>query len=509
MLHHVNNSFTDEDRLADICRFVEAHQTDIIRDIARLVSIPSVEGPAAPGAPFGTESRRALDCALQIASELGLEAVNCEDRLGYAFVGEDRGQGYLATITHVDVVPAGEGWSSDPFTLREREGYLLGRGVMDDKGPSVLCLYALKYLKDAGIPLRYPVRALLGSNEETGMLDVEHYIAHYPAPLFCFSPDADFPLIHGEKGIYHARLVSKHTPVNVLELSGGVAANAVPAKAEARVRAASLAGTDAVSVEELEPGLWKLSAAGISGHASMPEGTVNAIGLLIDYLLENRIPSEEELPYFRFLSRLHAATDGSGLGLQSSDAFFSPLTAVGGKVSTAEGVITHTIDCRYGISMSGETITRLLHDAAGACADIIVDADNVPFYVGLDNPAVQACMDSYNLVTGEHAHPFTIGGGTYARHFPNAVAFGPEHPERPSPDFAGPIHGIDEAARLGVTKGVLSLSLAGTFSGETVATLWEGVGIYADLKYGVSQPAVAAICSSRPLCRLRRNRPLR
>ena len=274
MLHHVNNSFIDEDRLADICRFVEAHQSDIIRDIARLVSIPSVEGPAAPGAPFGTESRRALDCALQIASELGLEAVNCEDRLGYAFVGEDRGQGYLATITHVDVVPAGEGWSSDPFTLREREGYLLGRGVMDDKGPSVLCLYALKYLKDAGIPLRYPVRALLGSNEETGMLDVEHYIAHYPAPLFCFSPDADFPLIHGEKGIYHARLVSKHTPVNVLELSGGVAANAVPAKAEARVRAASLAGTDAVSVEELEPGLWKLSAAGISGHASMPEGTV-------------------------------------------------------------------------------------------------------------------------------------------------------------------------------------------------------------------------------------------
>ena len=190
-----NNLNIDAAQLADIDRFVEAHESDIVRDIARLVSIPSIEGPATPSAPFGEESRRALDCALQIASELGLDTENCEDRIGYAYVGEDRGQGYLATITHVDVVPAGEGWTSDPFTLRQQDGYLLGRGVMDDKGPSVLCLYALKYLKDAGIPLRYPVRALLGSNEETGMLDVEHYIEHYPSPLFCFSPDADMPLV--------------------------------------------------------------------------------------------------------------------------------------------------------------------------------------------------------------------------------------------------------------------------------------------------------------------------
>ena len=179
----------DENRLADIDRFIQAHQSDLVRDIARLVSIPSVEGPAAPDAPFGTESRRALDCALEIAAELGLDTVNCENKIGYATVGEDRGTGYLATITHVDVVPAGEGWTSDPFTLREQDGYLLGRGVMDDKGPSVLCLYALKYLHDSGLKLRYPVRALLGANEETGMRDIEHYLANYPAPLFCFSPD--------------------------------------------------------------------------------------------------------------------------------------------------------------------------------------------------------------------------------------------------------------------------------------------------------------------------------
>ena len=444
----MNTISIDENRLSDINRFAESHERDIVRDIARLVRIPSVEGPAEPDAPFGIESKRALDCALQIAAELGLDTVNCENKIGYASVGEDHGQGYLATITHVDVVPAGDGWTEDPFTVRERDGFLLGRGVMDDKGPSVLCLYALKYLRDSGLPLRYPVRALLGSNEETGMGDLEHYNANYPAPLFCFSPDADFPLIHGEKGIYHGRLISRHTPINVLEMTGGVAPNAVPAKASALVRAEALQSTDAVSVEPLEPGLWKLSAVGVSGHASMPEGTVNAIGRIVDYLLENGIPAAEELPYFRFLARLHAATDGSGLGLQSSDDYFTPLTAVGGKISTADGVFCQTIDCRYGISTSGEAITARLREAAGSAAEIQVDADNAPFYLTLDNPAIQACMESYNLITGENARPFTIGGGTYARHFPNAAAFGPEHPERPAPDFAGPIHGIDEAARL-------------------------------------------------------------
>ena len=444
----MNTISIDESRLSDIKRFAETHERDIVRDIARLVRIPSVEGPAEPGAPFGIESRKALDCALQIAEELGLDTVNCENKIGYATIGTDHGQGYLATITHVDVVPAGDGWSADPFTLREREGYLIGRGVMDDKGPSVLCLYALKYLKDSGLSLRYPVRALLGSNEETGMGDLEHYTANYPAPLFCFSPDADFPLIHGEKGIYHGRLISRHTPVNVLEMTGGLAPNAVPAKASALVLAEALHSTDTVSAEQLEPGLWKLSALGISGHASMPEGTVNAIGRIVDYLLENNIPTAEELPYFRFLARLHAATDGSGLGLQSSDDYFTPLTAVGGKISTENGVFTQTIDCRYGISTSGDRISALLRDAAGDAAEIQVDADNAPFYLTLDNPAIQACMESYNLITGENARPFTIGGGTYARHFPNAAAFGPEHPERPAPDFAGPIHGIDEAARL-------------------------------------------------------------
>ena len=444
-----NPYLIDDARLADIERFVAEHRDALVRDIARIVSIPSIEGDPEPGAPFGRDSRAALQCAMDIATELGLSVVNCEDKLAYAWLGDTDDDRCLATITHVDVVPVGDGWPADPFLLREEDGYLIGRGVMDDKGPSILCLYALKYLKDSSLPLRYPVRAILGSNEETGMHDVDHYLDTHLPPLFCFSPDADFPLINGEKGIYHGRLISRHCPENILKMNGGLVANAVPAKASAMVRAEKLESEGNVTAAEIEPGLWSLSSSGISGHASTPEGTVNAIGLLIDYILRNNLPSEKELPYFRFLSKLHASTDGSGIGINSCDGCFSPLTAVGGKITTENGVFSQTIDVRYGTDISGDVITARLREHAGGCAEIVVDADSVPFYMPLDNPAIAACLQSYRMVTGEeNAEAITIGGGTYSRHFPNAAAFGPEHPERPYPAFCGPIHGVNEAARL-------------------------------------------------------------
>ena len=214
----------------DLECFVEENEAAIFEDIARLVAVNSENAPAEPGKPFGAGAAEALDRALAIARRMGLEAENCEGMIGYAQLGEGgrECERYLATITHLDVVPVGEGWSADPFPMREREGWIIGRGVMDDKGPSVLCLYALKYLKERSIPLRYPVRALLGVNEEIGMQDVVWYLEKYPAPLFCFSPDANFPLCNGEKGIYHGRAVANVPTEKIRDIRGGFAANAVP-----------------------------------------------------------------------------------------------------------------------------------------------------------------------------------------------------------------------------------------------------------------------------------------
>ena len=436
----------NEELRRDIDRFVEENTEAIKRDIARLVAVNSVEGEPEADAPFGRGPREALDLGLQIARELGLETVDCEGKIGYAALGE--GEDYLATITHLDIVPVGEGWTGDPFVMRERDGWLIGRGVLDDKGPSVLCLYALKYLKEKQVPLRYPVRALLGANEETGMADVEYYLANYRAPIFCFSPDADFPLVNGEKGIFHGKILAKVALEKIVDIHGGVAANVIPPKAEATVRAESLSSSERVTAEQIGEGLWKLRAEGVGGHASMPEGTVNAIGVLVDYLLENEVCGGREKELLELLAALHRYSDGSGLGVQADDGLFKPLTIVGGVIGVKDGQLFQTLDSRYPTNTSGEQIAARVCARAGELAEVTVDRDAAPFYMSLDNPAIQACIGAYNAVTGENAEPFTIGGGTYARDFPNAVSFGPEHFDRPTPAFVGPIHGADEGACL-------------------------------------------------------------
>ena len=447
-----------DERLKNIDEFIEKEKLNIRRDIARLVAVNSVEdlSAASENAPFGPGPKKALDEGLAVARELGLGTRNCENRMGYAFIGGE-GDGYLATITHLDIVGAGDGWQADPFVLREREGYLIGRGVMDDKGPSVICLYALKYLKELGIPLRYPIRALLGANEETGMGDLDYYLAHYPAPLFCFSPDADFPLINGEKGIYHARMSSR--PIgngSIRAIKGGFAPNAIPEKAEADVfvpaeKEALMISTPAVeavrTAEEEGGSVWHLKAFGKGGHAAMPAGTVNAIGLLLHYVTDRGLASPEEQTFIEFALKAHDATDGSLLGIARDDGRFTPLTAVSGMIFLENGCLVTTLDCRYPTNITGEEITAILERTAGGAAVIGAGLAAAPFWKEPDSPEIEACMKAYRDVTGEkEAKPFSIGGGTYARHFPNAVAFGPEHPERPHPAFAGSIHGAEEAA---------------------------------------------------------------
>ena len=428
----------------DIDRFAAEHEAAVFSDIARLVAINSVEGKPRPGMPFGEGPARALEEGLAIARELGLEAVNCDNYIGYAQIGE--GEDYLATITHLDVVPVGEGWKEDPFTMREREGWIIGRGVMDDKGPSVLCLYALKYLKDRQIPLRYPVRALLGANEESGMGDVLYYLKNFKAPLFCFSPDANFPLCNGEKGITRGRMTAKVPLENIVDIKGGFVSNAIPDKAEAWLRAEKVEPSPGLRVERCENRLWHLTAAGVGGHASLPEGTVNAIGVLVNAILDQGLAGEQEAKFLRAVADLCDHPDGSGVGVQADDGLFKPLTIVGSMIGVEDGRMVQTYDSRYPTNTSGEKIAAIIGERYGEVLDAVSEREAPPFYMSLDKPEVQVCIRAYNEITGENAVPYTIGGGTYARDFPNAVSFGPEHPERPMPAFAGPIHGVDEAA---------------------------------------------------------------
>ena len=442
----------DEMLKAEAKAFVEENWEDIVKDIEGLVAIRSVEDldHATDEMPYGPASYEALCKGVEIAERLGLDAHNCDGHIGYADVPGDS-ERQIAMIAHTDIVPEGSGWTFDPFKLTRKDGYLIGRGVLDDKGPFVLELYCAKFFAEraerTGERLPYTIRCIIGNNEETEMADVEWYLERYPQPEFLFSPDADFPLICGEKGGYSATIRSGKVSDVIVDFCGGTVGNAVAGEATALVRAdaAALPAAERITVEAVEGGLARISAEGIGAHASTPAGSINAIGLLVDYLLENGLFSEGEKSFLEMEKLVFGSTDGSTLDIASSDDLFDPLTCIGGTIRTVDGVFEQTIDSRYPTSITGDEITRrvgALCEAHGCT--LTVDLDMVPFSTDPNSDGIQALVRTYNEYTGRNDKPFTIGGGTYARHFKAGGAFGPNDPNFPMPDWIGAEHSADE-----------------------------------------------------------------
>ncbi|MCI1664911.1 MAG: Sapep family Mn(2+)-dependent dipeptidase [Atopobiaceae bacterium] len=431
----------------EIDDYVDRAWDDLVDDMDSLVSIESVENldEAKPGEPWGHESRRALDCAVGIADKLGLDAHNMDGYIGYAdLAGASDKQ--IAMIAHTDIVPLGTGWTFDPLSVTRKDGYLIGRGCLDDKGPCVVSLYTAAFFKGRDLP--YTIRCILGNNEETGMGDVDYYLKHEPEPAWLFSPDADFPVICGEKGGFSATYDSGAIVGDVIvDFDGGTVGNAIPGLASVTVRAdaSKLPAATDIDIEDAGDGLAKLTAHGKGGHASLPAGTVNAIGMLVDYLLDNSLYGQKEHPFLLLQKAIFSSTDGSTLGIAATDDIFDPLTCIGGTIRTKDGHLYQTIDSRYPKSTTGEYLRKTL-TALGEKygATLTVDMDMVPFYVEPDSAPIQTMVATYNEYTGRDAKPFTIGGGTYSRDFKHAASFGPNDPSIPTPSWVGPEHGPDE-----------------------------------------------------------------
>lgn len=445
----------NENVMQDVTAYVDGVWEDVVADIATLVSHPSVADAAAgkPGAPFGKPVRDALDCALGIARRLGYEVSDDEGYVGMADIaGCD--EAHIATIAHVDVVPAGPGWNTDPFCMERREGWLLGRGVIDDKGPAVLSLYAGAYFLRRGITPRHGFRALLGCDEEVGMSDVHHYLAHHAEPAFLFTPDAEFPVCNAEKGCFGATFAS--APIEhgvILSWSGAEATNAIPSESvlelaiDAADMPAPVAHADRIEVQPVAPGRSRVLAHGIGGHASLPAGTCNAIGLIVEYLREADVLSGQERAFLELLACIHADTEGAAMGIACENEAFGALTCNGGTIEVVQGRIRQTIDVRFPDATNAEVLRDACEGLAarfGATCEI--DRAKPPFSVSADHPAVQALLDTYADVTGRPAHVISMGGGTYARNFKRAVSFGPEDSSLLLPDWAGTMHGPNEAA---------------------------------------------------------------
>lgn len=175
----------------------------LIDAIGGAVAIPSYRQAPQKGAPYGLGPRAALDYVLELGNELGIGGQIIDDRVAYLKIGPE--ESHIAAVGHLDVVGADEpDWISDPFTLRIDQGRLFGRGVLDNKGPILTCLFAMQVIKEFsqehGLSLDKGVRVIFGSNEETGMEDMAHYLAKEPLPVVGFTPDCKYPVVVGERG---------------------------------------------------------------------------------------------------------------------------------------------------------------------------------------------------------------------------------------------------------------------------------------------------------------------
>ncbi len=429
--------------------FINENIENIKRDIKRLVDIESVKGTPQAGAPYGAGVRKAQLEVMDMCREMGFDVTDCDGRIAYAHYGNT--EKFIGIIAHMDVVPTGDGWICDPYNCTEKDGYLVGRGVLDDKGPFVIAAWAVKYLIENNIDLNYGIRLIMGLDEETGMTDVEYYKAHCAMPVFTFTPDSNFSVGHGEKGIFEGKFVSEPVSGVIKKMHGGLASNVVPDESSAVICGCvgdKLKPQDGIKLSP-EGDDIKVTAYGVAAHAGHPEGSVNANYVLIKYLYDSGVLSESESRAARFIVKAMSSYDGAPLGIACDDGIFTPLTIIGGMLDYENDRLVLDMNCRYPTSMTPQELESKL---TGACAEngftLTVSANSGPFYMSPDVPAVMIMNDIYNEVTGQNEKPYVMSGGTYARHLPNAVSYGIEFPNVTEPEWVGSVHMKNEALNI-------------------------------------------------------------
>ncbi len=415
---------------------------EIVQSVQAAVRIKSVEEEPKPGMPFGEGPHQALAHCLELSAALGFRAVNVDNMAGYAEYGA--GEEMVAILGHLDVVPEGGGWTYPPYAAEIHEGRIYGRGTSDDKGPVIGALYALKAIKELGLPLKRRIRVIFGLNEETGSKCMAHYLERgEEIPVSGFTPDAEYPIINGEKGIitcqYQRALEPGGSPA-LISISGGSAANVVPDYAEAVIlmpadqiaaiksKAEKTAGIRAEAAGDT----LTVKAFGSSAHGSTPEKGLNAVSLLLLFLGELNLPGEAGA-FVDFMNvQIGLDVNGRQLGIYAEDDISGPFTLNLGTIRGDRSSIAIEMNMRYPVTHSLEGFIDIFRRkmALGKMAEVYF-RHKKSLYVPPDSEVVKKLQKVYEEKTGDQADLICYGGGTYAKEMPNIVAFGPIFRGRP------------------------------------------------------------------------------
>jgi len=409
---------------------------EIIKSVQGCVRIKSVEDEAKDGMPFGEGVNNALVYCLKLSESLGFKTVNVDNMIGYAEYGN--GDEMIAVLGHLDIVPEGDGWTYPPYAAEIHDGKIYGRGTTDDKGPIIGALYALKALKDLNIPLKRRVRVFFGLNEETGSLCVKHYVEKgEEMPVCGFTPDAEYPIINGEKGIvtckYRRKLTQKGDLI-LKSIKGGIAANVVPDYAEAiivipknNIKAIKELAEEIeeIKIEEKENSLI-IKSYGIPAHGSTPEKGKNAISHLLLFLEKLDITGDiKEL--IDFLNKyIGLDLNGERLGIYLEDDISGKFILNLGVIAGNMNEIIIEINMRYPVKKTYEEFIDIFKSKMdlGKLEEVYLRHKH-SLYVSPDAEFIKKLQKVYEEKVGGKAELISIGGGTYAKAMKNVVAFGP------------------------------------------------------------------------------------
>jgi succinyl-diaminopimelate desuccinylase len=437
---------------------INRYQEDMLNDLNTLVQVESTRdlSTAAEHAPFGKNCRKVLDHVLAIGQRDGFQT---EDIDGYAgLITYGQGTETFGILGHMDIVPIGDDWTKEPLQVTLKDGYLFGRGVLDDKGPFMAAYYAVKMIRDLHIPLKKRIMMIAGCDEESGMSCIEYYKKHAEIPQTGFVPDADFPVIYGEKGGLHVSLKS-HDHTVIEKLNAGSRPNIVIGKADCYVKTISpqqrklfdfycAANHIQGTIKETE-GSVQLHIDGVFSHAAMPWLGINAAMHLLNYV---GIAYGDQLA--NDLYSILYDWQGKPMDLCQNGMYMGFLTLNVGMIRMENDETSVLLDIRYPNDTNAQEIMDHINQACEALPSKVeahLDSDMVPLFVDPDSDLVNTLMDAYRKYTGDtFSCPITIGGGTYARMLDHFVSYGPVMPreQKTTDDFVGGCHQRDEGIKL-------------------------------------------------------------
>ena len=415
----------------DFLELAKKYYDDALNDLCDLLRYKSVLENYEENSlnPFGEENRKCLEHFLSFAKRDGFDSLNVDNYAGHISYGS--GEECVGVLGHLDVVPAVGKWSHDPFDPIIRDGKLYARGTLDDKGGVIASYYAMKMLRDLNLPITKEIKIIVGCDEESGSRCVERYFSKVAKPTFAFSPDAEFPIIYGEKGILTFNINGKVENEEVLAISAGQRYNIVCDEAKLTVRNVNPAYLEEfIKNEGCNAEIVDNSYVfyGLSAHAMQPHLGVNAIAIMFKFM-NQYYPCDAA----NFISN-YFDTTGSLIGVAINDKYMKDLTINLGVCKYDGNNILLGYNLRVPVDSHVDVIKEGFNKILGNYKNLELGElyYSPRHFVNPESPLVVKLMEAYQSVSGDYeSKPFTIGGGTYARTMENAVAYGPNFLNRP------------------------------------------------------------------------------